>query len=303
MIKTTLSYVVFGAIALLIIVAAPAEDDYSKVQIKTEKLTNNIYMLTGQGGNIGLAVGNDAVFLIDDQFAPLAPKIKAAIAKITKKPVTYLINTHYHFDHTGGNENFGKSGALIIAHDSVRYRLSEPQTIDFFKMKIPASPPKALPVITVMNDVTFHLNGDEILIFYLPAAHTDGDLFVHFRKSNVIHMGDTFFNKLYPFIDIQSGGSVEGMLNAAESVLSLCDDKTKIIPGHGPLGNIRDLEAYRDMLATVSDRVRAAIKEGKTLEEVVAAKPTAEFDDVWGKGFLAPAQFVEIVYRSLKLQS
>lgn len=300
MIKTLMSYFAFGIVALVVILAAPAADEYANVRIKTEKLTDNIYMLTGSGGNIGLAVGNDAVFLIDDQFAPLTPKIKAAIAKITKRPVKFLINTHWHFDHVGGNENFGKDGVMIIAHDNTLFRMAEPQTIDFFKMKIPSAPKKALPVITFVNDLTFHMNGDEILLFYMPGAHTDSDVFVHFRNSNVIHMGDLFFNKMYPFIDIRSGGSIEGMLNAAESVLTLTDDKTKIIPGHGPLGNMADLEAYRDMLAAVSDRIRAMIKEGKTLEQVVAAKPTADFDAVWGKGFLTPAQFVEIVYQSLK---
>jgi cyclase len=299
--KHLLSHFAFG-IAALLASAVFAEDDYSKVQIKTEKLTANIYMLTGAGGNIGLAVGNDAVFLIDDQFAPLTPKIKAAIAKITKKPIKFVINTHWHFDHVGGNENFGKAGAMIVAHENVRFRMSTEQVIEFFKMKTPPAPPKALPIITFMNDMTFHMNGDEILVFYLPNAHTDGDAFVHFRQSNVIHMGDTFFNKLYPFIDISSGGSVEGMINAAESVLSLTDNETKIIPGHGPLGNMADLAAYRDMLVAVSERIGAQIKEGKTLEQVIAAKPTAEFDAVWGKGFLAPAQFVEIVYKSLRVQ-
>jgi cyclase len=299
--KHPLNFVALG-VAALFAGSAFAEDDYSKVQIKTEKLSNNIYMLTGAGGNIGLAVGNDAVFMIDDQFAPLTPKIKAAIAKITKKPVKFVVNTHWHGDHVGGNENFGKEGAMIIAHENVRFRMSTEQIIEFFNMKTPPAPPKALPVVTFTNDVTFHMNGDEILVFYLPNAHTDSDAFVHFRKSNVIHMGDTFFNKMYPFIDIASGGSVEGMINAAESVLSLTDNDTKIIPGHGPLGNNVDLGAYRDMLVGVSDRIRAQIKEGKTLEQVVASKPTAEFDAVWGKGFLTPAQFVEIVYKSLKLQ-
>ena len=290
--------IVLAAAAL----AAPsfAQEDLSKVEIQTQKLADTVYMMTGSGGNLGVSVGEDAVFLIDDQFAPLTPKIQAAIAKITDKPVKFVLNTHWHSDHTGGNENLGKAGSIIVAHENVRRRLSTEGFIEFFGMKSEAQPKTALPVVTFTRDLTFHVNGDEVLVLYVPKAHTDGDAIVHFRKSNVIHMGDAFFNKLYPFIDTSSGGTVEGVLKAADLVLRLADDDTKIIPGHGPLGSKADLQAYRDMLAAVSGRVRQLIRQGKSLDETVAAKPSAKFDETWGKGFLPPEKFVAMLYGNLK---
>lgn len=291
-------------IALLTLAAcssgALAQEDYSKVQVKTEKLSNSAYMLQGAGGNIGLSVGEDAVFVVDDQFAPLTPKIKAAIAAISKKPVKFVVNTHWHFDHTGGNENFGKGGAVIVAHENVRKRMSSDQVIAFMNMPIKAAPAVALPVITFGNDISFHLNGEELYVFHVPNGHTDGDAIVHFKTSNVVHMGDTYFNKIYPFIDTSSGGSPEGIVAAVDRVLKSTNDATRFIPGHGPLGTRADLSAYRSMLDTVSGRVTALAKEGKTLEQVVAAKPTAEFDEVWGKGFLPPAKFIEMLYQGVK---
>jgi len=291
---------VFVSAFALLSAASFAQDNFSKVQIKTEKLTNSTYMLTGAGGNLGVSIGADAVFVIDDQFAPLTPKIKAAIRKLSKKPVKFVLNTHWHFDHTGGNENFGKAGTLIVAHDNVRKRMSTAQLIEFLGMPIKASPKRALPVVTFTTDVTFHLNGDEVHVFHVANGHTDGDAIVHFKKSNVIHLGDIFFNKLYPFIDTSSGGSVDGMIAATDRVLSLANDDTKLIPGHGPLATKDDLQIYRDMLATTSTRIKAQIKEGKKLEEAIAAKPTAEFDAVWGKGFLLPSKFVEMLWKNLQ---
>jgi len=282
--------------------AAPAlaqQQDFSKVQVKAERLSATTYMLTGAGGNLGLSVGADAVFLIDDQFAPLTTRIKAEIAKLSKKPIRFVINTHWHFDHTGGNENLGKAGALIVAHENVRKRMSTEQFIEFLDMKIKVEPRVALPVVTFTRDVTFHLNGDEIHVLHVPNAHTDGDAIVHFRTSDVVHMGDVFFNQLYPFIDTSSGGSVDGVIAAADRALDLAGDKTKIIPGHGPLASKADLKAYRDMLATVSGRIKAAKQAGRSIEEVVAAKPTAEFDAVWGKGFLPSHKFVEMIWRNI----
>jgi cyclase len=277
-----------------------AQEDFSKVEIKTEKLSDTIYMMTGSGGNLGVAVGDDAVFIIDDQFAPLTPKIKAAIAKLSKKPVQFVMNTHWHFDHTGGNENFGKAGAVIVAHENVRKRMSTGQLIEFLGMPIKAAPKKALPMVTFTSDVTFHLNGDEVYVFHVPNGHTDGDAIIHFRNRNVFHMGDIFFNKLYPFIDTSSGGSVDGVIAAVDKVLGMADDTTKFIPGHGPLANKADLKAYRDMLDTVSQRIKAQIKDGKKLEEVIASKPTAEFDPMWGKGFLSPEKFVDMLWKNLQ---
>jgi cyclase len=279
---------------------AVAQQDLSKVEIRAEKLAPTVYMLVGAGGNVGLSAGEDAVFLVDDQFAPLTPKIEAAIAKITPKPVRFVLNTHWHFDHTGGNENLGKAGALIVAHENVRKRMSVENFIEFLGMKTKPDPKEALPVVTFTRDVTFHINGDEVQVMHVPNAHTDGDAIVHFRKSDVIHMGDVFFNKLYPFIDTSSGGRVEGVVAAVERGLELAGPSTRIIPGHGPLASRADLQAYRDMLAAISGRIREQVRAGRSLEQVIEAKPTAEFDAAWGKGFLSPARFTEMLYKNLQ---
>jgi len=284
----------------LLSLPAFAQQDFSKVEIRTEKLSDTVYMLVGAGGNLGLSVGDDAVFLVDDQFAPLTPKIEAAIAKITPKPVKFVLNTHWHGDHTGGNENLGKAGALIVAHENVRKRMSVENFIEFLGMKTEPDPRIALPVVTFTTDVTFHLNGDEIFAQHAPRAHTDGDAIVHFRKSDVVHMGDIMFNKLYPFIDTSTGGTVEGVIAAADRTLKEVGDSTRIIPGHGPLANRADLQAYRDMLATISGRIRDQMRAKRTLEQVQAAKPTAEFDAVWGKGFIKPDKFVEMLYKNME---
>jgi len=289
-----------GCAAALFAAAASAQQDFSKVEIQTEKLADTVYMMTGEGGNLGVSVGEDAVFVIDDQFAPLTPKIQDAIAKLSSKPVKFVLNTHWHFDHTGGNENLGKAGAVIVAHENVRKRLSSDGFIEFLGMKTKPEPTVALPVVTFTRDITFRLNGDELVVTHAPRAHTDGDSIVRFGKSNVVHMGDTFFNKLYPFIDTSSGGSVAGVLAAADRVLKMAGDDTKIIPGHGPLGSKADLKAFRDMLAAVSGNIQGQIKARKTLEQVVASKPTAKYDEVWGKGFLAPEKFVTMLYGNIK---
>jgi cyclase len=277
--------------------AAFAQQDFSKVEVTSEKVAEGVYRLKGAGGNIGLSVGADAAFLIDDQYAPLTPKVKAAVAALTSKPVRFVLNTHWHGDHTGGNKDLGESGTLIVAHENVRKRMSTDQFIEAFGMKEPAADPAALPVVTFTDAVTFHLNGDEIYAFHVAPAHTDGDSIVQFRKANVIHGGDTFFNGMYPFIDLSSGGSVNGMIAAADRMLALAGDGTKIIPGHGPLATKVELTAFRDMLATARDRVAPLVKAGKTLEQVTAAKPLAELDAKWGQGFLKADTFVSILYK------
>jgi len=276
-----------------------AQQDFSKVEIKTQKLSDTTYMLVGSGGNLGLSIGPDAVFLIDDQFAPLTPKIEAAIKQLTDKPVKFVVNTHWHFDHTGGNENFGKAGALIVAHDNVRKRMNSEQLIAFMNMPIKAAPKDALPVITFSADTTFHINGDEVQAVHVPNAHTDGDSIVFLKKSNVVHMGDTYFNGFYPFVDTSSGGTVDGVIAAADKVLAFAKDDTKIIPGHGPLSNKAELKVYRDMLATLVGRIKEQVKAGKKLEEIVAAKPTADYDAKWGGGFIKPDKWVEMVVMNL----
>ncbi len=269
--------------------------NFDKAEIKTEKLSATTYVMVGAGGNLGVSIGDDAVFVIDDQYAPMTAKILAAVKTLTDKPIQFVLNTHWHSDHTGGNENFGKAGSLIVAHENVRKRLSTDQFIQLFRSQVPASPKAALPVVTFTSDLTFHLNGDEIFVFHVPRAHTDGDALVYFRNSNVIHMGDTFFNGMYPFIDTSSGGTPDGVIAAADRALALADDKTRIIPGHGPVCGKADLKVYRDMLATVNGRVKAMMKEGKTREEIAAAKPSAEFDEKWGKAFINPGRFVEML--------
>ena len=273
------------------------------VQIKVVQVAKGIYMLQGQGGNIGVSVGEDSTFIIDDQFAPLTEKITAAIEKIAKHRVTFVLNTHWHGDHTGGNENFGKAGALIVAHENVRRRMGVEQFMEAFNRRVPASPKEALPVVTFSENVTFHLNGDHIHVYHVDPAHTDGDSVIHFQHANVFHMGDVFFNGSYPFIDLSSGGSFAGVLAAAEGVLEKADENSKIIPGHGPVATRQDLAAYRDVLKAVHERVSKLIAEGKSLEQVLAFRPTAEFDESWGAGFMNPQTFLTIVYNSLTQQN
>ena len=286
---------ILAALACALGVATASAQDYSKVEIKTTRLGDNAYMMEGAGGNLGLSIGDDAVFLIDDQFAPLSEKISAAIAKLTAKPVKFIINTHWHFDHTGGNENFGKAGAIIVAHENVRKRMSTEQLIEFLRSTVPAAPGAALPLVTFADSVTFHLNGEELRVFHVPRAHTDGDAIVQFVKSDVVHMGDTYFNGMYPFIDTSSGGTIDGVVAACDRALGIVSDKTKIIPGHGPLSNKAELKAYRDMLATVSARIRKMVADGRKLEDITASDATADFDEKWGKGFIGAAKFREMV--------
>jgi len=227
--------------------------EFDKVQISTIKVAENIYMLQGQGGNIGVCVGEDGVFIVDDQFAPLTAKIKAAIAKLSNKSIRFVINTHWHFDHVGGNENMGEAGAVIVAHENVRKRMSTDQFIEFFNKKLPPSPKVALPVITFTQDIAFHLNNEETRIFHATNAHTDGDAIVFFKKSNVIHTGDIYFAGIYPFIDTSSHGSIDGMIKAAKHILSIINDDTKVIPGHGPLSKKAELAEYVEMLVSLNN--------------------------------------------------
>ena len=291
---------VWATLVALAALPAAAQQDYSKVEVRTLQVAPSVYMITGAGGNIGLSVGDDAVFVIDDQFAELSERIRAAITAVSPKPVRFVLNTHWHFDHVGGNENFGKAGALIVAHDNVRRRMSSEQFIESLRMKVPPSPAVALPVVTFAGAVTFHLNGEEIRAIHVPDAHTDGDAIVHFVRSDVVHMGDVYFNGFYPFIDTSSGGSVDGVVAAADKILAMITDKTKVIPGHGPLSNKSELKAYRDMLATVAGRVRQKLRDGGKIEEITAdASITADFDPKWGSGFIPPNKFREMVAMNL----
>ena len=292
----------FLAPALAFALATPVlaqQQDFSKVEVQSEKVADGVYMLKGAGGNIGLSIGPNGSLVIDDQYAPLSDKILAAIKALTPDPVRFVVNTHWHGDHTGGNENLARTGAFLVAHENVRKRMGSEQFIAMFNQKVPASPEAALPVVTFAEGVTFHWNGDEVRAFHVAPAHTDGDTVVQFVKADVVHMGDCFFNGNFPFIDTSSGGKVDGIVAAADRVLGGVTDKTKIIPGHGPVASKADLQAYRDTVKSVRDRVAKLKAEGKTKEAAVAAKPTAEFDAKWGQGFIKHDVFVGLVYDSL----
>ncbi|WP_246125453.1 MBL fold metallo-hydrolase [Exilibacterium tricleocarpae] len=268
-------------------------------KITTVPVTDGVYMLQGRGGNIGVSVGTDGVFMIDDQYAPMSDAIRAAVAKLSDQPIRFLINTHWHGDHTGGNENFGKLGATIVAHDNVRARLASGGEVKAFKMVAQPAPAAALPVITFADGITFHWNGDTLRVEHVASAHTDGDSVIYFTEANVVHTGDLYFNGFYPFIDASSGGAMAGVIDGVARMLARIDDRTRIIPGHGPVSNKAELQAYHDMLKSVYQRIKGMKDAGKSAQEVVAAKPTAAFDAEWGSGFLQPDKWVEIVYAAI----
>ncbi len=278
---------------ILLPALAVAQDE---VKITSQQVAANIHMLEGKGGNIGLFTGPEATFLVDDQFAPMTEKILAAVKAAGGKSPDFLLNTHYHGDHTGGNENLGKGGTLIFSHDNVRERLAAGSFIAAFKMKAPPQSGAALPVVTFNDELTLHINGETVRAFHVAHAHTDGDSFVQFIDANVIHAGDLFFNGFYPFIDVQHGGSLRGMIDGADRILALSNDDTRIIPGHGPLASRADLVSYRDMLVTVLQRLRALKADGKTAAEAVAAKPLADLETEWGDGFMPGDKWIGIVY-------
>jgi glyoxylase-like metal-dependent hydrolase (beta-lactamase superfamily II) len=284
--------------ALFLAAPAAAQQDMSKVEIKVERIAPGVAVLFGAGGNIGLSYGEDGNIIVDDQFAPLTDKIAAAVATLDRDPIRFVINTHWHFDHTGGNENFGKRGSVIVAHDNVRRRMSTDQFIAAMNQKVPPSPKGALPVVTFAQGVSLHLNGDTLNVIHVANAHTDGDALVHWQKANVLHMGDTFFHKVtFPFVDLSSGGSIDGMIAAANRGISIANASTRIIPGHGPVATRADLMAYRDMLVDVRTRVAAGIAARRTLAQIKASAPAARYG--MPDGFMKPDQFVEAVYNSL----
>ena len=269
-----------------------------EVKITSEKITDNIYMLKGQGGNIAVLTGSDGTFMIDDQFAPLTPKILTAIKGITNTPVKYLINTHWHGDHTGGNANMQKEGAVIVAHKNVRKRMSVEQFIR--GQKRPASPKEALPVITFTDDMMFHINNEDILVTHVHNAHTDGDALVYFMTSNVIHMGDTYFQGKFPFIDLESGGSINGYIKAIEKALLLANNDTKIIPGHRNVSSKKELTNYHKMLVDLKTKVQQAIANGQSIEEVKKNTSLTKQYTNYGDWFISDTQILETIYKSLQ---
>ncbi len=279
--------------------SAAQQQDFSKVEIRATQLAPNLYMLVGGGGNMALLLGNDGPVLVDDQFAPLAPKIRAQVALLAERPVRFVINTHWHFDHTGGNEAFGGSGSVIVAHENTRKRMSTRQLVDFFNLETPPSPAAALPLVTFEDSVQLHLDGEDIVAEHVANAHTDTDIVLYFGKANVVHTGDVFVVGGYPFIDMGSGGTIDGVIAGADRILARTNAATRIIPGHGPLSSRQDLQDYRDMLATVRDRVVSLIRKGRTQQQVLDAAPTLEFDARYSKGMMKADVWVQRVYVDL----
>ena len=283
-----------GAVAVVV-----AQNDMSQVEIKTEKLSDHVWVLHGAGGNIGLCSGDDGALLVDDQYAPLSARILAAVKQANDQPLHWVVNTHWHGDHVGGNENMVAAGATLIAHDRVRQRMVEGQNNKFFSRKVEPAPARALPLITFNDSTTLHVNGEDVTAFHVAPAHTDGDVIVWFPRSNVVHMGDTFFSATYPIIDLESGGSINGLIAASERVLKRIGDDTRVIPGHGPTSDKAGLQRYHDMLVGVRAAVVKLVKQGKTLDQTVAAKPTAAWDETWGKGFMKPDLFTKLIWTEL----
>jgi glyoxylase-like metal-dependent hydrolase (beta-lactamase superfamily II) len=273
--------------------------DFSKTVIKTTNLGHDTYMLEGEGGNITVAVGKDGVIMVDSEFAPLHDRIKAAIAKVTNLPVKYLIDTHFHGDHTGGNALFHKDGAVVVAQINVRNRLTAGTTNGLTGVKTPPMDADGLPIKTYTDRLTVKINGRTALLGHPKNAHTDGDTYVLFRDANVLSTGDIFTNGHYPNIDFANGGNINGMIAGAKTYLGLVNDKTKIVPGHGPLANKADLATYLTMLETARDRMAKLIKAGKSEADVVAAKPFADFDKTWAVSDQASTNFIRVVYHSL----
>jgi len=257
---------------------AQAQDEPS---LTVQKLSETVSVLFGQGGNIGVSAGPDGVFIIDDQYGGYGEMISAAVAGISELPIDYVLNTHWHFDHAGSNEYFGHNGSVIIGHDNVRKMLASGAFVSVVDAEIPPASAEALPVITFDESLSLHLNGEEVHMLHVTPAHTDGDGIVWFKDSNIIHMGDTFLNGIYPLIDVDAGGSIDGMIMTADTVMAFVNDETQIIPGHGPISTKADLKAYRDMCITLRDRIAEMKGRGLSLEEVLAADVTEGLDDRW----------------------
>ena len=273
------------------------QPDWSKVQMKATKVAGNVYMLEGAGGNIGVSVGPDGILIVDDQFAPLADKIRASLKELGQGKLRFILNTHWHGDHTGGNVAFGPE-APIIAHDNVRKRMATEQRSQVFNRTTPPSPKEALPVITFNETLTVHFNGEEIRAIHFPHGHTDGDSVVFFTSSNVVHLGDDFFAGRFPFVDLDSGGSVEGLTKNIGEIITKIPEGAKLIPGHGPISTVDDLKSYHRMLSETTEIVRSKIAGGKTLEQIKSDGLPEEWKP-WGTGFIKTDLWIETIYKSL----
>lgn len=285
------------------VVAAQGSPDPATTPVKSTKLADNVYLLQGVGGNMILQTGSDGLLLIDSSYAPAVPRIREAIAALVPAPPStpsLLINTHWHGDHTGGNEGIHEAGFTILAHRQTRDRLSHTQVMKLFKRTVNPSPAGALPTQVFDETLTIYRNGDTLDLRHFTPAHTDSDIHIHFQNANVLHLGDIWFNGFYPFIDEGTAGNIDGMIKGSKEGLALAASDTKIVPGHGPLGTKAELQEYHDMLTAVREKIAALKKQGLTEQEALAKKPTAEFDAKWGKGFMAPDVFAGIVYRTVE---
>ncbi len=291
-----MKYMILSILSLIIYSSElHAQRDYSKVVIKEEQIVENIYMLTGSGGNMMLITGDEATILVDDQFAPLAEKIESKVKELSISDLKYVLNTHWHGDHTGGNEYLGNQGKIIVAHENVRERLSTDQLMKAFSREVKAKPKGAWPQITFNDKMSLYVNDIQVELIHVHHAHTDGDSFVYLPEANVLHMGDCFLNGRFPFIDLGSGGSVKGAIEATEAALMLVDKKTKIIPGHGSIASLNDLKQYNYMLRTIYDRVMQSIKAGDSLETLKSKNLTFGFESYDG-GFIGAEKFIDTIW-------
>ena len=292
-------YLLSIVVAVSLSISSQSFAQQSPVKIEANQLTDNIYMITGKGGNIGLLTGTEGSFLIDDQFAPLTEQIIEVVKSVGGDVPRFLINTHFHGDHSGGNENLGAAGTLIMSHHAVRERLVNGYNISEFGMKAPPAGKLSLPTVTYSENMHVHINGETIRIIHVPSAHTDGDSFVVFEDANIVHAGDIFFNGFFPFIDGTHGGSVRGVIAGADAMLALTDGDSQIIPGHGPLGSREDLQAYRDMLATAYERLLTLKNQGVSVEDAIATAPLKDLEADWGGGIFTADKWIGIVYSAV----
>ena len=294
-----------AVVATLVIAAALAPlaasaQEWEKVEIVASPLGDGLYMLDGIGGNVVASVGEDGALLVDDQFPQVFDRLRASVPKLKDAPLRFVVNTNWHFDHASANEVAARSGAVIIAHDNSRTHMMADERIPEYdpRIVVPAYPKAALPVVTVADGLTLHFNGEDIQVRHVANAHSDGDVLVRFPNANVVHTGDVFFSGGFPFIHVSGGGTIDGMIAGADAILALCDAETKVVPGHGALSNRDGVKAYRAMLVVAKDRVLRLVNEGKTLEQVLAAKPLAELGPEWKAG--VPAEmFATVVYMDL----
>jgi cyclase len=266
--------------------------------LKTVKLTDSIYLLEGAGGNVAVFVWDEGVLLIDDKITPVSPEVKKAVAAITPKPIRFVVNSHWHADHSGGNAALASDGAVIVAHENVRRHMGVENFIAVFDRRIPPSPPQALPIVTFTRDVSFHLGGEKIVVTHVMPAHTDGDSFVHFRNADVLHLGDCYLNGSFPVVDYSTGGSFPGTIAAIDMALAISGPRTRIMPGHGPIANEKELGEWRTMLVTINDRVKKAVAAGMTLAQIKAQRPAREWEERFTNSFVTADHPVEEAFRA-----